>query len=117
MPATYVPPGWNEWDVAGWGYPEFNYTLNEDGQLQHYGDQPSDYLTDVLADKGVDFINSSAAADQPFFLELATFAPHSPYTPGPAGRQRLPRPEGAAAAQLRPCCRPTRRSGWPHHRR
>ena len=26
VPATYVPPGWNEWDVAGWGYPEFNYT-------------------------------------------------------------------------------------------
>ena len=22
--ATYVPPGWTRWDVAGWGYPEFN---------------------------------------------------------------------------------------------
>jgi N-acetylglucosamine-6-sulfatase len=26
----YVPPGWNEWDVAGNGYPEFNYDLNQD---------------------------------------------------------------------------------------
>ncbi len=33
----YVPPGWNEWDVAGNGYPEFNYNLNENGKLVHYG--------------------------------------------------------------------------------
>jgi len=83
LPYTYVPPGWSEWDVAGWGYPEFNYSLNEDGTLQQYGGQPKDYLTDVLARKGIDFINSSAATGQPFFLELATFAPHSPYTPAP----------------------------------
>src|SRR5690242_9320735 len=66
LPYTYVPPGWSEWDVAGWGYPEFNYSLNEDGTLQQYGSQPKDYLTDVLARKGIDFINSSAATGQPF---------------------------------------------------
>jgi N-acetylglucosamine-6-sulfatase len=27
-PIAYVPPGWNEWDVAGFGYPEFDYALN-----------------------------------------------------------------------------------------
>jgi arylsulfatase A-like enzyme len=90
LPFTYVPQGWSEWDVAGWGYPEFNYDLNENGQLQHYGDKPSDYLTDVIANKGVDFINSSAAAGQPFFLELATFAPHSPYTPAPRDADDFP---------------------------
>jgi N-acetylglucosamine-6-sulfatase len=83
VPKTYVPPGWSEWDVAGWGYPEFNYQLNEDGALRSYGHQPSDYLTDVLAGKAVDFINRSAATRQRFFLELATFSPHSPYTPAP----------------------------------
>jgi arylsulfatase A-like enzyme len=83
LPFTYVPPGWSEWDVAGWGYPEFNYSLNENGQLHQYGSQPSDYLTDVLARKGADFVNVSAAAGQPFFLELSTFAPHSPYVPAP----------------------------------
>jgi arylsulfatase A-like enzyme len=90
LPYTYVPPGWSEWDVAGWGYPEFNYSLNEDGTLRQYGSQPKDYLTDVLARKGVDFINSSAATGQPFFLELATFAPHSPYTPAPRDAQDFP---------------------------
>jgi arylsulfatase A-like enzyme len=90
LPFTYVPPGWSEWDVAGWGYPEFNYSLNEDGTVVNYGHQPSDYLTDVLADKGVDFINSSAAAGKPFFLELATFAPHDPYTPAPRDTNDFP---------------------------
>jgi N-acetylglucosamine-6-sulfatase len=83
LPFTYVPPGWSEWDVGGWGYPEFNYILNEDGAVHTYGTRPQDYLTDVLARKGADFINSSAADGKPFFLELATFAPHSPYTPAP----------------------------------
>ena len=90
LPYTYVLPGWSEWDVAGWGYPEFNYSLNEDGELQQYGSQPKDYLTDVLARKGVDFIDSSAATGQPFFLELATFAPHSPYTSAPRDADEFP---------------------------
>ncbi|MDQ6805774.1 MAG: sulfatase-like hydrolase/transferase [Actinomycetota bacterium] len=81
VPAAYVPPGWSAWDVAGWGYPEYGYQLNADGILEHYGHRPQDYLTDVIARKGVQFIDSSAASGQPFFLELATFAPHRPYTP------------------------------------
>jgi arylsulfatase A-like enzyme len=87
---TYVPPGWNEWDVAGNGYPEFDYNLNEDGTIYHYGHEPQDYLTDVLARRGVDFIDSSAESGQPFFLELATFAPHRPYTPAPRDAKLFP---------------------------
>jgi N-acetylglucosamine-6-sulfatase len=83
LPFTYVPPGWSEWDVAGWGYPEYNYFLNQNGTARFFGSNPSDYLTDVLAQRGADFIDSSAAADRPFFLELSTFAPHDPYTPAP----------------------------------
>ena len=41
VPAGYVPPGFTDWDVAGWGYPEFNYTLNQNGVLHRYGDKPS----------------------------------------------------------------------------
>ena len=83
LPGTYVPAGWNEWDVAGWGYPEFNYPMNENGRIVHFGHKPRAYLTDVLARRGVAFINRSASAHKPFFLELATFAPHTPYTPAP----------------------------------
>jgi N-acetylglucosamine-6-sulfatase len=86
----YVPPGWSEWDVAGNGYPEFNYDLNENHTVVHYGSRPQDYLTDVLAGKGAAFITSSAAAHQPFLLEIATFAPHAPYTPAPRDADSFP---------------------------
>jgi N-acetylglucosamine-6-sulfatase len=76
-------PGWDVWDVAGNGYPEFDYTLNQNGKLRHYGHQANDYLTDVLAGKASSFISSSASSGQPFMLEVATFAPHYPYTPAP----------------------------------
>jgi arylsulfatase A-like enzyme len=91
VPASYVPPGFNEWDVAGWGYPEFNYRLNQNGTLRSYGHQPSDYLTDVIAQHGVSFINQAAKRGKPFFLELATFAPHSPYVPAPRDAHEFPR--------------------------
>ena len=86
----FIPTGWSEWDVAGWGYPEYNYLLNDDGTVHRYGDQPRDYLTRVIAHKGIDFIKQSAAADRPFFVELATFSPHTPYTPAPADLHDFP---------------------------
>lgn len=86
----YVPPGWSSWDVAGNGYPEFDYRMNRNASVHRYGQRPSDYLTDVLARKGVNFINSSAAMGRPFFLELATFAPHGPYTPAPRDANKFP---------------------------
>ena len=87
---SYVPPDWSQWDVAGYGYPEYNYLLNHDGALQYYGHQRSDYLTDVLARNGTNFINRAAAAGSPFFLELATFAPHRPYVPAAQDLQDFP---------------------------
>jgi N-acetylglucosamine-6-sulfatase len=82
-------PGWDEWDVTGnQGYAEFNYNLNENGRIVHYGgaEAPTDnYLTDVLSARADHFVKTSAEAAHrsPFFLEVATYAPHSPYTPAP----------------------------------
>jgi arylsulfatase A-like enzyme len=87
---SYVPPGWSTWDVAGWGYPEFNYDLNSNGSVYHFGDKPSDYLTGVMAQRGSQFIRAAAARRQAFFLELATFAPHRPYTPAPRDLSDFP---------------------------
>ncbi|MDQ6607508.1 MAG: sulfatase [Actinomycetota bacterium] len=90
VPPTYVPPGWSTWEVAGDGYPEYDYVLNSDGAVRVYGNQPSDYLTDVIARKGIEFIDQSAAARRPFFLELSTFAPHSPFVPAPRDASAFP---------------------------
>jgi N-acetylglucosamine-6-sulfatase len=86
----YVPRGWNEWDVAGNGYPEYGYRMNSDGHVHGYGYAPSDYLTNVLARKGMSFIDRSSRRHRPFMLELATFAPHAPYTPAPRDVGTLP---------------------------
>src|SRR5262249_20131104 len=63
---SIVPRGWSEWDVAGWGYPEYDYAMNVNGRLQYFGNQPSDYLTNVLAPKGVGFIGRAALSGDPF---------------------------------------------------
>ncbi|BCJ47047.1 hypothetical protein GCM10010168_34330 [Actinoplanes ianthinogenes] len=91
LPADgWVPPGWTEWDVAGAGYAGYNYNLLENGTVRHYGSTPADYLTRVISGKAQRFITDSAAAGKPFLIELATFTPHSPYTPDPQDLDRFP---------------------------
>ncbi len=90
VPGTYVPPGWNEWDVAGWGYPEYDYPMNINGAVHHFGHGPNDYLTNVITRRGVDFINASAKSHKPFFLELAPFTPHHPFVPAPRDAKKFP---------------------------
>ncbi|MFC1936870.1 sulfatase, partial [Chloroflexota bacterium] len=88
----YVPPGWSEWYVPAKGkpYTSFNYTLNENGVLVEYYSKPEDYITDVLGDKAIDFIQRSAETDAPFFLFLSIYAPHEPAIPAPRHAELFP---------------------------
>jgi N-acetylglucosamine-6-sulfatase len=82
--ADGVPPGWTEWYVPGsHDYAYFDYWLNENGRPVRYGKQAQDYMDDVLARHATGFIRRSANTDQPFFLYLAPYAPHSPATGAP----------------------------------
>lgn len=94
---TYVPAGWDGWygkfersqDIGDY----FGYKLNENGRVVAYGKDPSDYLTDVLAEKAVTFIQSTSK--QPMFLHFAPYAPHAegapdgPPTPAPRHKGTL----------------------------
>ena len=82
-----APPGWSEWYVTDLGYDQYGYVLNENGRVVRYGNAPQDYLNDVIARKGVDFINRSAQAGRPFMLQLSTFTPHPPFVPAPRHAQ------------------------------
>lgn len=88
----HLPPGWSEWysPSSGKPYGNYNYELNENGELVSYGDQPDDYLTDVLAGKAVDFIQRAASDQTPFFLYVAPYVPHSPATPAPRHADLFP---------------------------
>ena len=108
----FVPPGWSAWAVAGNGYGEFNYNLlvkrpgDTQARIVSYGDRPRDYLTDVISRRGQRFIAGAVQANQPFMLELSTFAPHGPFTPAPRDADKFPNarvPRGPLfnAAQLK----------------
>lgn len=71
--ACYIPPGWDEWHVF-LTQKYYNYILHENGVDVSYGATPSDYSTDVIAAKAVEFING--AHGQPFFLHVGFHAPH-----------------------------------------
>src|SRR4051794_15681108 len=73
---TVVPPGWNEWYGLAGPNTYYNYQLNENGTVVGYGEQPSDYLDNVITGKAVDFIHRNAAGPAPFFLYVAYHAPH-----------------------------------------
>jgi arylsulfatase A-like enzyme len=83
-----IPVGWDEWDVGGAAYREFNYSLNQNGRVVEYGGEPQAYLTDVLSRLADAFIRKSAP--NPFFIEIATYAPHAPYIPAPRDADKFP---------------------------
>jgi N-acetylglucosamine-6-sulfatase len=91
-PATApIPPGWSDWHVSNrTGYAEFNYLLNDNGTINHYGgptaachanSSPDNYGVDVLNEDARSFI--ARAKRRPFAVEAATFAPHDPFVPAP----------------------------------
>src|SRR3712207_2156922 len=60
--STYIPPGWDDWHSSYEGFSRyFNYDLNENGSVVHYGSEPGDYLTDVLTQRAVEFIDQAEA--------------------------------------------------------
>jgi len=85
---AYVPQGWNEWDVGGNAYSQFNYNLNQNRRVVKYGGTPGAYLTDVLSRLASSFIGRAGRGAglhgrSPFMLEVATYAPHFPYVFAP----------------------------------
>ncbi|MGZ4638717.1 MAG: sulfatase family protein [Actinomycetes bacterium] len=81
-PPDYTPPGWDRFE--GFILPKksgayYDYNI---GRTARYGAAGSDYSTDVLASRAVDFIWSTPE-ERSLFLYFAPFAPHSPYAPAP----------------------------------
>ena len=84
-----IPPGWSDWHVSNnTGYEEFNYYLNDNGVFDFYPYGLGTYGVDVLNHFAQKFIQKNTRS--PFFVEAATFAPHSPYTPAPRNAKDFP---------------------------
>jgi N-acetylglucosamine-6-sulfatase len=93
---TQVPAGWSEWygSIDPSTYQFYNYTLNENGRLVRYGNQPAQYQADVYTAKAVELVSRLARSSRPFFLSVAYLAPHSggPREPGDPANQATPVP-------------------------
>ena len=89
-----VPPGWDDWrvPVEDTEFQMFGNTLNENGELKRYGNRPRDYQTDLVARKAVRFVHRTSREEQPFFLSVATLAPHDEGVLEDTGAARNPRP-------------------------
>jgi len=80
---TYVPPGWDDWQatVGDSTYFMYSYTINDNGLLVKYGKKWSDYQTDVIAKRSVEFIQEREVSDStPFFLYINPLAPHTDHS-------------------------------------
>jgi N-acetylglucosamine-6-sulfatase len=64
-----VPPGWSEWyGIVPPDQAVYEYDVNENGDLVHYGSAPEDFKGDVITGKAVDFISRRAPAPGPLLL-------------------------------------------------
>ena len=77
-----IPPGWDDWQAMDSVPLEkyYDYKVNENGKIVHYGSRPADYSTTVLTKQALAFLRS---ARRPFFLYFAPVAPHLPAIPAP----------------------------------
>ncbi len=91
---TYVPPGWDTWFVPNGGdeYGQYNYDVNDDGRTVHFGSRPQDHFNDVMLQRAQAFIRDAAGdpPGRPFFLYVAPFLPHTPFTAPPRYLSLLP---------------------------
>ena len=79
---TAVPPGWDEW-FATFTFEYYDYDVNDNGTIRHFGAGERDYHTDVLSRQTRRFIDATAARGMPFFAYVAPLAPHEPAIPAP----------------------------------
>jgi arylsulfatase A-like enzyme len=76
--ALEIPPGWSEWYglTGGLEQRRYKYKLNEQGKIRFYKRGTRNYVTDVLANKAVDFVKRQAPYRKPFFMWFNPTAPH-----------------------------------------
>jgi N-acetylglucosamine-6-sulfatase len=96
-----VPPGWDDWfatfDSGSDQAQYFNYDVNNNGTIRHFGTRRNDYITDVLMTQTQEFIAASVAQGKPFFAYVASRAPHGVPRPAPRDEhafdgEKAPRP-------------------------
>ncbi|XP_071817804.1 N-acetylglucosamine-6-sulfatase-like [Apostichopus japonicus] len=93
----HIPPGWDWWTALLFNSVYYNYSLSVNGTLETHGDDyQKDYLTDIINNKSVEFLEMQHEDSVPFFMMISTPACHSPYEAAPQyannfTKQKLPK--------------------------
>ena len=74
-----VPKGWSRWFAATAPNPQnvYDYDLDVNGHIVHFGTSVGDFKQDVLTRYAVQFVGNAAPSSRPFFLWLTYTAPHN----------------------------------------
>ncbi|CBY20536.1 unnamed protein product [Oikopleura dioica] len=79
----HVPKGWDSWNALVGNSRYYNYSISRNGKEEKHGDNFTlDYLTNLVANDSVNFINAMKP-DSPFFMIVAPPAPHEPWDSDP----------------------------------
>ena len=92
-----IPPGWDRW-FGQIGARLFDYTLNQDGRIVHYGSEASDYQTDVYSRIANRIALRFAERRDPFLMVVSTGALHTEHgveLPATGNPRPAPRHVGA----------------------
>ncbi|XP_015117296.1 N-acetylglucosamine-6-sulfatase [Diachasma alloeum] len=87
----YIPPGWDWWYGLVGNSKYFDYSLSINGTERKYGHTPDQYLTDVIKQAALTFLNTRSTNSGPFLMVLAPPAPHEPWTPAARHNDRYKR--------------------------
>eukprot|EP00054_Salpingoeca_dolichothecata_P016564 m.97355 g.97355 ORF g.97355 m.97355 type:complete len:550 (-) comp22037_c0_seq4:83-1732(-) len=80
---TTISPGWDRFFVLG-GQSEGHYYADWFcDQGKRYNATADEYMTTLIRDRAVEFLNESRDDDRPFFAYVAPHAPHTRATPQP----------------------------------
>ena len=83
-------PGFDRWFSMCNDNMYFNNIMSDNGKIKTYGTNPSDYLTSIIGNATLGFIEDSLKQNEPFFAYIAPHAPHVPATPAPWYEDTLP---------------------------
>ncbi|XP_053976452.1 N-acetylglucosamine-6-sulfatase-like [Hylaeus volcanicus] len=77
----HVPTGWDWWAGLIGNSKYYDYSLSINGTKMKFGNNPAEYLTDVISGLAIDFIKTRNLDGPPFLMVLAPPAPHAPFIP------------------------------------
>ncbi|MFN8112631.1 MAG: sulfatase [Solirubrobacterales bacterium] len=72
-----VAPGWDLWFTQLEKRKYYNWKASKNGHLRHFGTDDSDHLTTVTNSYARSWASRLAANDQPFYLQVDYYAPHT----------------------------------------